>query len=179
MFARSRLRNALPVVAVLVACLAFSAAAAAAKRSRASGAEIVKVARTYTGAPYAWGASGPRRFDCSGFIAHVYGKFGYKLTHSSYGQMRIGRRVSRSELQRGDIVAWNGGGHTGLYAGNGKFISATRSRGIWTYTMRQWSRWQRFTTARRILRDQSGDPTAPDPGGQGGDASGGVVAAGG
>lgn len=183
MFARSRLRIAVPVVAVLAACLAFATAAPAAKRSRVSGAEVIKVATSYTGAPYSWGASGPRRFDCSGFIAFVYGKFGYKLTHSSYGQAHIGRRVSRSELQPGDIVVWNGGGHSGLYAGNGKFISATNSRGIWTYTMKQWSRWQRFTTARRILGDRQGGPTAPgggqDQGSQNGGASGGGVAAGG
>lgn len=171
MRSRTAMRIVMLVAAVIAAQLVLSGSALGAKRSsNVSGDQVARLASTFKGSPYRWGASGPRAFDCSGFVAYVYGRFGYRITHSSYGQMRIGRKVSRSDLQPGDIVIWNRGGHTGLYAGKGRFISATSSRGVWTYPMSKWARWQRYTTARRLLpskRSGSGDPAG---------GTGGVVA---
>lgn len=50
------------------------------------------------------------------------------LPRTTYGQAEAGNRVTRDQLQPGDIVFFFGGlGHDGLYVGNGQMIHAPRS----------------------------------------------------
>jgi len=67
-------------------------------------ATVVDIARAYLGRPYVWAASGPNAFDCSGFTMFVYGKVGVAVPHSSRALSGCGSRVSRSDLQPGDLV---------------------------------------------------------------------------
>ena len=80
------------------------------------------------GTPYQWGASGPNRFDCSGLTSWVWRKAGVSLPHSSRAQYAGGRKVSRAEIQPGDLV-FHGSPihHVGIYIGNGNMISAPRT----------------------------------------------------
>ncbi len=74
---------------------------------------------------YQWGAAGPDRFDCSGLTMWVWGKAGVSLPHSSRMQINYGRRVSRSELQPGDLVFYGHPiHHVGIYVGGGRYIAA-------------------------------------------------------
>jgi len=72
--------------------------------TRAARSEVVSIAKRYLGAPYRWGASGPNSFDCSGFTMFVYSQVGVSLPHSSRAQINSGQRVSRADLQPGDLV---------------------------------------------------------------------------
>lgn len=72
------------------------------------------------GAPYVWGAEGPWEFDCSGLVQWAYAQEGITLPRVSEAQMYSGRAVMVPEL--GDLVVSNGGGHIGLYAGNGMIV---------------------------------------------------------
>ena len=55
----------------------------------------------------------------------AWGQAGVFLEHSSYVQMNEETvHISRSQLQPGDIVFFFGGGHEGLYIGNGNVIQA-------------------------------------------------------
>jgi cell wall-associated NlpC family hydrolase len=120
-----------------------AAAAARASRSRAlssadlpnyngpaSGRAGVAVREAYNqlGKPYRWGGSGPGSFDCSGLTAWVWGKAGVSLPHSSRAQYGGGRKVSRSDLQPGDLTYYGSPiHHVGIYIGGGRMISAPQT----------------------------------------------------
>lgn len=88
----------------------------------------VREAHARLGTPYQWGASGPNRFDCSGLTSWVWRKAGVSLPHSSRAQYAGGRKVSRAEIQPGDLV-FHGSPihHVGIYIGDGNMISAPRT----------------------------------------------------
>jgi cell wall-associated NlpC family hydrolase len=88
-------------------------------------AKVVAYAYAQLGKPYVFGAAGPRAFDCSGLVMRAWEQVGVHLAHSSYIQMREQTvHISRNQLQPGDIVFFYGGGHEGLYIGNGNVIHA-------------------------------------------------------
>lgn len=92
------------------------------------GQRIVDIARSKIGSPYAWGASGPNSFDCSGFTSWVYAQVGKHIPRTSQAQAGAGQRVSLDQLQPGDIIAYYGGAsHVGIYVGNGTIVDALQS----------------------------------------------------
>lgn len=91
--------------------------------ARSPRAGVVQVALKYLGHPYRWAASGPNSFDCSGFTMFVYAQVGVHLPHSSRAQISSGARVSRSNLEPGDLVFFgNPIHHVGMYIGNGNMV---------------------------------------------------------
>lgn len=98
--------------------------------SRATTTEaVVKYAEQYLGVPYAYGGTGPRGFDCSGFAQYVYAAFGYNLPRTAAEQASAGVKVSQSELMPGDLVFFNTEGyisHVGIYKGGGAFIHSPK-----------------------------------------------------
>lgn len=91
------------------------------------GADIAKFACQYIGNPYvAGGTSLTGGADCSGFVMAVYQNFGISLPRSSYAQSSVGRGVSYSEAQPGDVIYY--GGHVGIYIGNGQIVHASTER---------------------------------------------------
>ena len=92
--------------------------------SRGAGAAI-SAARAQLGKPYAWGGSGPYSFDCSGLTSFAWRAAGVSLPHNAAAQQGIGRAVSRSALQPGDLVFFGSPAyHVGLYIGGGMIIHA-------------------------------------------------------
>ncbi len=102
---------------------------AAALAARTPGDIAVEWARKMLGRPYRWGSTGPSSFDCSGLTRYVWSHAGVWLTHSSGAQIGEGRRVSRGELRRGDLVFFGRYGihHVGIYIGDGMMIDAPHS----------------------------------------------------
>ncbi|MGW5368101.1 NlpC/P60 family protein [Streptomyces sp. NPDC004009] len=91
--------------------------------SRAAAA--VAYAYQKLGSPYVWGATGPDAFDCSGLVQAAYRSAGISLPRTTYAQINAGRRVSRSQLQPGDLVFFYSGiSHVGIYIGAGRMIHA-------------------------------------------------------
>jgi peptidoglycan DL-endopeptidase CwlO len=93
------------------------------------GGTIVSIAMQYRGAPYRFGGASPRGFDCSGFVYYVLNKAGISIGRTIPYQINAGPRVSRSNLQPGDLVFFantykSGLSHAGIYIGGGKFINA-------------------------------------------------------
>jgi cell wall-associated NlpC family hydrolase len=89
------------------------------------GVRISKYARRFIGVPYAYGGTSPQSgFDCSGFVAYVYGHFGIALPHYTYAQFELGQRVGRRGLEPGDLVFFDALNHVGVYIGRGSFIHA-------------------------------------------------------
>jgi cell wall-associated NlpC family hydrolase len=85
---------------------------------------VVGIALRYLGTPYVWGGSSPAGFDCSGFVAYVYAQVGVSLPHYTGAQWNVGVPVSRSDLEPGDLVFFDGLGHVGIYIGGGQFVHA-------------------------------------------------------
>lgn len=96
--------------------------------SRAPRSGVVQIALRYLGRPYVWGADGPGSFDCSGFTMFVYAQVGVRLPHSSRAQISSGARVSRANLQPGDLVFFGSPiHHVGMYIGGGKMVHSPHS----------------------------------------------------
>ena len=55
---------------------------------------------------------------------YVYAQLGISLPHYTVAQYRLGVAVSRSQLQPGDLVFFDGLGHVGIYVGGNSFIHA-------------------------------------------------------
>lgn len=91
-----------------------------------AGSSVITYAKQFIGTPYRYGGSSPSGFDCSGFTSYVYKHFGVNLSHSSSAQYGQVSKVSRGDLQAGDLVffATRGRsiGHVGIYVGGGQFI---------------------------------------------------------
>jgi cell wall-associated NlpC family hydrolase len=85
---------------------------------------IVGIAMRYLGVPYVWGGASPSGFDCSGLVQYAYAQLGKSVPHSTYALWPMGVAVSRSQLQPGDLVFFNGLGHMGIYIGNNQMIHA-------------------------------------------------------
>lgn len=104
--------------------------AAQKQASLAKGQEIVAYAKQFIGNPYVWGGTSlTNGADCSGFVQSIYKHFGVSLPRTSYSMEHVGRAVSYSDIQPGDIVCYEG--HVGIYAGNGKLVNAIdEARGI-------------------------------------------------
>ena len=108
-----------------------------------AGARILAEAKRHTGALYLFGATGPRRFDCSGFTKYVYRKaVGRSLPHRANAQQRYGRAVAKSQKKVGDLIVFRSGSygyHVGIYAGNGYIYDSPHS-GARVGKHRIWSR---------------------------------------
>jgi peptidoglycan DL-endopeptidase CwlO len=75
---------------------------------------------------YGYGESGPNLFDCSGLTMAAWAKAGKSLPHNAAAQYSATARITRSELQPGDLVFYRSLGHVGLYVGGGMIIDASR-----------------------------------------------------
>ncbi len=118
------------------------------------GSSIVAYSYNFLGKPYAFGAAGPKAFDCSGLTQYVFSKFGIALPHYTGSQFNMGISVSREDLQQGDLVFFNTYGaisHVGIYVGGGGFIHAPSSGKTVTISSLSESYYlSRYAGARRV-----------------------------
>lgn len=127
---RNRIIQTLIAVSLILSLQVFSAD----KADAATSTEIGAFASKLYGTPYKFGGTTPEGFDCSGYIRYVYNKFDISLPRTSAEQFKVGKTVAKDKLQPGDLVFFantykKGISHTGIYLGNGEFISA-KSKGI-------------------------------------------------
>ena len=121
------------------------------------GEKIVSVAKKYLGTPYKYATAGPKSFDCSGFTQYVFKQLGINISRSSSTQARDGKKVSKKDLQIGDLLIFSGTkgsnpGHTGIYVGNNKFIHASSggSRSVIISDLNSNHYTKRFLYGRRV-----------------------------
>ncbi|GHF32144.1 hypothetical protein GCM10010359_38430 [Streptomyces morookaense] len=89
------------------------------------GAAAAMAVREAIGSPYAWGATGPGSFDCSGLMQWAYGRAGVGLPRTSQAQRNAGRHVSLADARPGDLVIYrDDASHVGMYVGNGQVVHA-------------------------------------------------------
>jgi len=98
--------------------------------------KITSLAKKKLGKRYVWGATGTRNtFDCSGLTTYVYNQNGIKLPRRAIAQSKIGKRISKKELRKGDLVFFDTSkrkrgyvNHVGIYIGDNKFIHASSAK---------------------------------------------------
>ena len=103
---------------------------------------LTDYAAKFLGTRYVWGATGPKSFDCSGFIGYVYRNEGIHLPRTSAMQYSQGVKVSKDELRPGDLLFFSsrrsGKGRVGHVAmvtdvnpdGSCTFIHASTKKGV-------------------------------------------------
>jgi cell wall-associated NlpC family hydrolase len=119
----------------------------------------IEVALRQVGTRYAWGGgslTGPSvgfgidagvvGFDCSGLTRFAYAQAGISIARNSRAQYATLPKVSRSDLQPGDLVFWANDvsdpstiHHVATYLGNGRMVEAPRSGATVVVTAMRWS----------------------------------------
>ncbi|MGZ4106207.1 MAG: C40 family peptidase [Tumebacillaceae bacterium] len=105
--------------------------------------QIVADTYKYTGVKYLWGGVSPTGgFDCSGFVYYMYSTHGVTTMPRTTSAVLFtkGTPVDRAHLEPGDLVFYSLAGngvvsHVGIYTGNGKFMSALTSKGIYEQSL--------------------------------------------
>jgi cell wall-associated NlpC family hydrolase len=94
---------------------------------------VINYALSLQGTPYRFGKASPEEgFDCSGFVMHVYGKYGVSLPRSATEMASALPPVTQDDLRSGDLVFFNTNGrafsHVGIFINDDKFIHAPSQR---------------------------------------------------
>ena len=98
------------------------------------GGNILDVAKSYLGTPYAWGGghgNGDDYLDCSGFVSAVLMQTGdINSPLVADGFKNVGKSVSTSQMQPNDVLIFDydhdgEADHVGFYAGNGQMIHSS------------------------------------------------------
>lgn len=101
-------------------------------RTDGGAGHLFDLAKTFIGTPYVFGAAGPTAFDCSGFTQYLFSRtYGVALPHSARQQASVLPKVSRDELQPGDLIFYSYGrlgkevDHVEVFMGGGKQIGTS------------------------------------------------------
>jgi cell wall-associated NlpC family hydrolase len=123
---------------------------------------IESEAKSFLGTRYVWGATGPNKFDCSGFTQWVFRDAGINIPRVSRDQAKVGQYVSFENLRKGDMVFFDTKKHkqgivthVGIYLGNGNFIhasSAAKKVVVFNFNEKPYYK-KRFLWGRRVVRD--------------------------
>ncbi len=112
--------------------------------------------REWKGTRYRLGGTSRSGVDCSGFMQITFRDlFGIDLPRTTTEQSKEGTRVSKNDLQTGDLVFFKtgrgpNGKHVGVYVKNGQFLHASTKGGVIYSDMNSpyWSK--TFWQARRL-----------------------------
>jgi peptidoglycan DL-endopeptidase LytE len=91
---------------------------------------LVRVAKSFMGAPYRYGGDTVRGLDCSAFVKKIYNIFDVQLPRCAREQYSVGPRIPKDDLVVGDLVFFKTRRyaefptHVGIYIGDGNFIHA-------------------------------------------------------
>ena len=103
------------------------------------------------GIPYLYGAEGPNRYDCSGFVWSVFKEAGFNFDRASAANYwnEFEPVTGDDQFKFGTLVFFNGLGHVGIVADEDGFYQASSSKGI-TYSKFEGYWEKRITGFRRV-----------------------------
>jgi len=89
---------------------------------------VLAYAKSMQGVPYVWGGTSANGVDCSGYIYHVFKKFGHNISRQSVAGY-WSSLPKTSTPQPGDLIYFQntykaGPSHMGIYLGGGSFIQS-------------------------------------------------------
>ena len=84
------------------------------------------------GTPYRWGATGPSRYDCSGFVWAIYQATGINFERASARNLfaRFEPAPVEEQFKFGTLVFFSGLTHVGVVADERGFYHASRRHGV-------------------------------------------------
>lgn len=123
---------------------------------------LIDYAQSLIGSPYVYAGINPDGFDCSGFVTHVFDKYGIELPHSSAMQAEEGIGISKSEARPGDLVIFTGTdpdlrepGHVGIVISAPgdtiAFVHASSNGGVKISEVEGTGYERRYLGVRRVL----------------------------
>ncbi|MCH9740974.1 MAG: C40 family peptidase [Epsilonproteobacteria bacterium] len=123
------------------------------------GVNIVNIAKSHLGKPYRYGQTGPKSFDCSGFVYGVFKSVNVPLPRTSLDQSKIsGSKLYKRDLTIGDLVFFDTSGrghvnHSGIYIGGSQFIHASSGK-AYSVTISDMNGWYRdkFKWGKRVRK---------------------------
>ncbi len=133
------------------------------KAVRATQARIVQISRQFLGAPYLWGGTSPKGFDCSGFVQTVFGLSNIALPRDASQQAKEGREVDPGEnfeaLQPGDLIFFGDSpgriSHVGISLGDKLYVHSSFSVHVNSldnaHPLYNDYRFRRFRSAKRLF----------------------------
>jgi cell wall-associated NlpC family hydrolase len=100
-----------------------------------SNSKLLQYIEDWYGTPYHFGGSTKNGIDCSAFAGNlVEAVFGIGLPRMAKDQYKVCRRISKDDLEEGDLVFFHttrkGISHVGVYLGNNKFVHASLNYGV-------------------------------------------------
>jgi hypothetical protein len=110
------------------------------------------------GVPYRTAGTTTNGFDCSGFTQYVMKQAGVSIPRTTSTQYALGKSVSKSDLQVGDLVFFNTSGrgvsHVGISLGGTKFIHSASSKGVSIASINDPYYWgDKYIGAKRVVTD--------------------------
>lgn len=84
------------------------------------------------GARYSWGATGPNRFDCSGFVWSIFQSVGINFERASARTLwsRFAPAAPEEQYKFGTLVFFSNLAHVGVVADEKGFYHASRHHGV-------------------------------------------------
>jgi cell wall-associated NlpC family hydrolase len=118
--------------------------------------KMMNIINKHIGTPYKYSGKDERGFDCSGFVSFVYRQSqNMEIPSFSVDQYKLGKSVSQSNLQVGDLVFFNTTGripsHVGIYVGENFFAHASSTSGVTITPLNSSYYTKRYVGAKRII----------------------------
>lgn len=117
---------------------------------------LLRTVTDWLGTPYRYGSSTRRGTDCSGFVTRVFQEvYGITLQRSSRSMFQSVKRISKTEMEEGDLVFFRRGPgqpiyHVGIYLKDGKFAHSATNGGVMVSSLRQAYYNRNFYAAGRV-----------------------------
>lgn len=91
---------------------------------------MIQTAINQIGVPYHYGGNNPNGFDCSGLVQYSFAEAGITVPRTTSRQLNFFTKISRSELQAGDLVFFKTSKrqlHVGIMLNSKSFVHAPSS----------------------------------------------------
>ena len=122
-----------------------------------SNLKLFRVIDEWFGTRYVYGGTGKAGIDCSALMQVFFSAlYGMALPRTAREQYAFSRKISRTELQEGDLVFFNtrgGVSHVGMYLQDNKFVNAATSGGVSIGDLNDEYWAKRFIGAGRVNED--------------------------
>lgn len=122
---------------------------------RLTNLKLLETIDEWYGTRYRYGGSTKEGIDCSAFAGTLMTSvFGLTLPRTSREQYDASQRITKGDLQEGDLVFFNTSGgvsHVGVYLSNNKFVHASTSSGVMISDLNEDYYFRKYVGAGRVL----------------------------